>query len=477
MLRSLLLLFVYVAFLGLSASAPFVAALGYVWVDTFQPQAVAYIILDLFPVAKIMGAVAFFGYLALDRRSPPPVTLQTVLHIGMAFWVTGTLIWAQAPDMAWEKWDWVFKTLAFSAFVPYAIRSRVQIEAFVLVYVFSLAANFVPFGIKVLISGGGYGVNLGLQQGNTGLSEGGLLSTACLMTVPLTVFLFKHGRLLPPVKAVRLGYLVVAALAIATAIGTYERSALIGLVVLAGYMWVRTRHKIGFGIVVAIAACFILYTASSAWNDRISTVGNYEKENSAYTRILVWRWTMEFIASHPLGGGFQTYVINHVEVPGVGGEAAHMEFGRAFHSIYFEVLGEHGYPGIAIFLTLAGTMFMKLRRIARRARAYPELQWVVALADALQSGLAVFMTSGAFVGIAFQPMFWYTIALGISLSAYMWRAERLDPAGPAGWRTAVNGPDGPSGVAGWRKPPAAVLATAASPRTISAAATATRGTS
>jgi putative inorganic carbon (hco3(-)) transporter len=467
-LRSLLLLFVYVAFLGLSVNAPFVATLGYVWVDTFQPQTVAYIILNQFPVAMIMGAVAFVGYLALDRRSPPPVSLQAVLHMSLAVWVTCTLIWAQAPEPAMEKWDWAFKTLAFSAFIPYVIRSRVQIEAFVQVYVFSLAANFVPFGIKVLISGGGYGVNLGLQQGNSGLAEGGLLSTACLMTVPLAVFLFKHGRLLPNLKIVRFGHLLVAALAIVTAIGTYERSALIGLVVLAGYMWVRTKHKIGFGIVVAIAACFIIYTASSAWNARISTVGNFEKENSAYTRILVWRWTLAFTATHPLGGGFQTYVIDHVEVPGAGDEPGHMEFGRAFHSIYFEVLGEHGYPGIAIFLTLTGTMFLTLRRLARRARSHPELQWVVGLADALQSGLAVFLTAGAFVGIAFQPMFWYLIAMGTSLGAYMWRVERQQPGNGAGWRpvagTYIGRPALPSDAPDWRNRPAAVLPAPAVPR-------------
>jgi putative inorganic carbon (hco3(-)) transporter len=467
-LRSLLLLFVYVAFLGLSASAPFVATLGYVWVDTFQPQAVAYLILNQIPVAMIMGAVAFAGYLVLDRRSPPPMTPQALLHIGMAVWITCTLIWAQAPDPAWEKWDWAFKTLAFSVFIPYVIRSRIQIEAFVQVYVLSLAANFLPFGIKVLISGGGYGMNLGLQQGNSGLSEGGLLSTVCLMTVPLAVFLFRHGQLVSNLKIVRLGYLVVAGLAIVTAIGTYERSALIGLVVLAGYMWVRTKAKVGFGIVLAIAACFIIYTASSAWNTRISTVGNFEKENSAYTRILVWRWTLEFVATHPLGGGFQTYVINHVDVPGAGNEPGHIEFGRAFHSIYFEVLGEHGYPGIIIFLTLAGTMFLKLRRLAKRARAHPELQWVVGLADALQSGLAVFLSAGAFVGIAFQPMFWYFVSMGVCLNAYMWRVERQQPGHSAGWRAVAIDPLGrpalPSNAIGWRRRPAAPVTVTAVPR-------------
>src|SRR5215213_6432769 len=165
MLRSTWLLFVYVAFMVLGASAPFVATLGYVWVDTFLHQNVAYIILNQMPVAMIMGVTAIGSYLLLDRRSPPPLSLEIVLSALMAVWVTTTLIWAEVPAAAWAKWDWAFKTLAFATFIPFVIRSRIQIEAFAQTYVFSLAANIVPFRLKTLISGGGYGTNLVLLQG------------------------------------------------------------------------------------------------------------------------------------------------------------------------------------------------------------------------------------------------------------------------------------------------------------------------
>lgn len=436
MLRSLWLLFVYVSFLGLSVSAPFVAVLGYVWVDTFQPQNVAYIILNQFPVAMILAIVAVGAYLALDRRSPPRLSLETGLQLAMAAWVTCTLMWAQAPDAAWVKWDWAFKTLAFSAFVPYVIRSRVQIEAFAQTYVLSLAANIIPYGVKTLISGGGYGVNLGLQAGNSGLSEGGLLSTLCLMAVPLAFFLSAHGQLIPKMKLLPWVYWGIAGLAVATAIGTYERSALLGLVVLSLCMWLRTKHKFGFGLVLGCVACVIIYATAGSYANRMSTIGAYQSDTSAYVRLQVWNWTLSFVSTHPLGGGFVSYLVNRVEIPGSGSEPPIVEYGRAFHSIYFEMLGEQGYPGFAMFLITAASMILKLNRLARRARPHPELQWVISLANALQGGLAVFLTSGAFVGIAFQPMFWYSISMGISLNAYMWRFEHEGGAVKASWRTA-----------------------------------------
>src|SRR6185437_13066153 len=204
-------------------------------------------------LAMIMGAAAFVGYFALDRRAPPRPTLVHLLHVVMAIWVTVTLIWAEAPDSAWDKWDWAFKTLAFSAFVPLVIRSRVQIEAFAQTYVFSLAAN------------------LGLTQGNYGLAEGGQLSTVCLMAVPIALFLSRHSQLLPKFKLMPLGYYAIAGLAIVTALGTYERSALIGLVVLGAYMLTQSRRKVLFGCLVAIIGVTIVYTASSRWEARIKT--------------------------------------------------------------------------------------------------------------------------------------------------------------------------------------------------------------
>lgn len=437
MLRSLWLLFLYVSFLGLSMSAPFVATLGYVWVDTFTPQNVAYVVLNQLPVAMIMGVVALGSYMLFDRRSPPPLSAQTMLMIGMTVWVNLTMVWAVAPTSAWEKWDWAVKTLAFATFIPFVIRSRVQIEAFAQTYVFSLAANFVPFGLKTMISGGGYGQNLGLQGGNSGLAEGGLLSTVCLMAVPLAIHLASHSQLIPRMKLLPLAYWFIASLAVITAVGTYERSALIGIVAMAAFMWIRSKNKFFFGLVGVVVALLMVYMTSSAWNQRVATIGDFEHENSAYTQILVWRWVLEFTATHPLGGGFQTYVINHIDFPATATQPATTEFARAYHSIYFETLGEQGYPGLFMFLGLVGLTFYKLHQIGKQARDYPELAWVRSLSGALQSGLAVFMSAGAFVGIAFQPMFWYFIAMSISLNAYVWRIQRLEVKPVAGWRGLV----------------------------------------
>jgi putative inorganic carbon (hco3(-)) transporter len=441
MLRSIWLVFVYFSFMGLGAYAPFIFALGYVWVDTFRPQEVAYIILNQFPVAMIMGAAAVGGYLVFDRRQPPRLTLAGLAPALMAVWCTMTLIWAVAPDEAWAKWDWASKTLVFSAFLPYVIRSRVQIEAMAQVYLFALAANFIPFGIKTILSGGGYGQNLGLVSGNAGLAEGGQLSTFCLMAIPIAYFLSRNGRLVPNTFIFKCAYVGTMLLALITALGTFERSALIGAGVLGIYMFMRSRQKIVFGVILALAISVAAYTSSSKFVARMDTIGTYQADSSAMVRILVWKWTMEFALTHPLGGGFSSYLVNVIEIPGDGNQAPTIQNGRAFHSSYFEVLGEQGYPGIAIFLLAAGTSILALRRLTKRTRKIPHLAWCADMSDALQSGLLVFLTSGAFVGIAFQPIFWYFIAMSVSLREYVRRSQALENvATDPGWRGRTQTP-------------------------------------
>lgn len=425
--RSLFLIVVYLSFLALGLVAPFIVTLGYVWVDTFRPQDVTWYVLDQLPVAAGMGIAALASYFLMDRRSPPRFTLTTLLTLLIGCWITATMYWADVPT-GWSKWDWAFKTVMFSAFIPLVIRSRVQIEAFLQVYVFSLAANSIPFGAKVLISGGGYGYNLGLSAGNSNLSEGGLLSIAVLMALPLALHLSRHTQLLPRTRLVKLGYMALAGSILLTALGTYQRSALVGMAAMGGYMLLRSRHKLVFALCLTLIVVAIAYLMSDAWIDRIATIKDPTAEGSANLRLLVWAWTAKYVSTHPFGCGFDCFMINRIELPD-----GSVVFGHAFESSYFEILGEQGFVGMGLFLGVVMYAFYDLRRLAHRTRTIPHLAWCADTSDALQAGMVVFMTGGAFLDVAFQPELWYFIALSVSLREYVRRLEK-QTAPVVGWR-------------------------------------------
>jgi putative inorganic carbon (hco3(-)) transporter len=437
-LRSLYIALIYFSFLALGTAAPFIFGLGYVWVDTFTPQDIAYIILPDIPVSLIMAAATIGGYIVLDRKSPPSVNPVMILTLLLAVWVTlSTALWAVVPASAWSKWDYAFKTIVFSAFIPFAFRSRIQIESFLQIYLFSLVIQFLPVGIKTLISGGGYGVELGLVSGNAGLSEGSTLAAVSLMIVPIILYLRAHTQLLPKSRLTDLGYIGLVVGAVAAAMGTYERTALVGMLVLGCGIWLRARRKVLGAVIGAVVVSVIVLSSSATWNERISTTSDYNQETSALGRLLVWQWTLDFVSDHPQGGGFNSYQIDRIEFPGT---ATHPEStvvtGKAFHSIYFEMLGEQGWVGLGLFLGLIGASLVSLQAVARRTRHAKDMLWCRDLAYALQVSLLTLLACGAFIGIAFQPMLYYLFALSTCLRQHVRQVERLRPLGASSLQPA-----------------------------------------
>ena len=86
--------------------------------------------------------------------------------------------------------------------------------------------------------------------------------------------------------------------------------------------------------------------------------------------------------------------------------------GKAYHSIYFEVLGEHGYVGLAIYLALLLQGWRILRAVSRR---HAERPWVVGMAKALRDSLLIFAVCGNFIAVAFTQWPYYLIGLAVCL--------------------------------------------------------------
>ncbi|MSO77291.1 MAG: hypothetical protein EXQ87_10345 [Alphaproteobacteria bacterium] len=96
--------------------------------------------------------------------------------------------------------------------------------------------------------------------------------------------------------------------------------------------------------------------------------------------------------------------------------------GRAFHSVYFEVLGEQGFVGLGLFLSMLLIFFWNLHAVDRISENKPDLAWCRDLSFCLKTSMVTFMAAGAFIGIAFLPYHYYLISLSIALREYVRRA-------------------------------------------------------
>lgn len=423
-MTDLLLVLGLVGFLALGTMAPFICSLGYVWVDTFYPHFLSYGLLSTVPVSFIMGAAAFGSYLLLDRRSPPRFSLLLTLYFLLAVWITLTTTWAVMPGPAFGKYDSAVKALLFAAFMPFVFRTRVQIEAVIMVMMFAAAAHILPWGFKTAVSGGGYEKSLGLLSSNAvALAESSTLAGACFAFIPILLVLIRHSVLLPPSRYTKIMFYGMCGFYAIGAVGTYARTALVGLVVMAAGLWWRAKHKVGFAIIGVVLLAVLFSFTSDKWADRVSTVTEYQTESSAAVRILVWRWTWDFALQNPLGGGFNVYLINRLELPNPDPtQPPIIHVGRAFHSIYFAVLGEHGFPGLAIYLTIQMLTFLGLHAARKRLRGHPDHAWCYEMAGAMQISLATLLACSNFVDVSFNPLVWNMLGFSLCLGEYARRA-------------------------------------------------------
>jgi O-antigen ligase len=146
----------------------------------------------------------------------------------------------------------------------------------------------------------------------------------------------------------------------------------------------------------------------------------------------VWAWTWDYAKKHPLGGGFDAYRQNQLQVHTVKDAEGRTEQqvdwriayekSRAYHSSYFEMLGEQGFPGLFLFLLIHAIGLVRMEIVRRRHRREEgERAWISPLATSLQGAQIIYLVGSLFVGIAFQPFVWMLIAVQIGFDSYVAR--------------------------------------------------------
>jgi probable O-glycosylation ligase (exosortase A-associated) len=133
------------------------------------------------------------------------------------------------------------------------------------------------------------------------------------------------------------------------------------------------------------------------------------------TRIQAWSVAFNVAKDHPfVGGGFD---YENYPDPNRWLSYADRKYDsvdqtpRAAHSIYFQVLGQHGFVGFGIFMALMGLAFLSFSGIARDVRSIPELGWLGRYAKAMQVGMIGYLVSGAFLNLAYFDLIYLYIGL------------------------------------------------------------------
>jgi O-antigen ligase len=439
-------------FMALGLRRPFLWVLAYLYVDVVAPQKISYFLLASIPISLIVFIAAFGGWLLADNKANSRFALRQGLILVLLIYCGLTTTVADFPVEAAAKWGWVWKALVFAMFLPLTLRTRLRIEASALVMVLAAGSIIITGGIKTALSGGGYGSLRFFVNDNTGLYEGSIISCVAIAIIPLIVWLSKHGTIFPSDWRVKLFSAALVFACLLIPIGTEARTGLL-CIALLGVLCLRSikRRFLYISLVAAVGLTAIPFLPDT-FTKRMSTIENHQADESASTRLAVWAWTLEYVQDHPFGGGFDAFRSNKLRIETRSGEGSSnnqsievtetFDAGRAYHSSYFEMLGEQGWLGLGLWLWLQAMGLWQMERIRARwkKRTGPAEQWQSPLANALQQSQLIYLAGSLFVGIAYQPFVFMLIGLQCGLWTYLRRVDspqRLPLVRPGGQPTKL----------------------------------------
>jgi O-antigen ligase len=102
---------------------------------------------------------------------------------------------------------------------------------------------------------------------------------------------------------------------------------------------------------------------------------------------------------------------------------------RSAHSIYFSILGDHGFIGLVLFLGLIASSLYSLFQLRHTVGRKPGGEWVIAPALMVEASLLVYAVNGAFLTSAYFDLFYHLTSIVVLLRYLGQRSvEAWDPA-------------------------------------------------
>jgi len=399
---------------------PWVGMLMWNWIALMNPHRLTWGFAYNMPFAQAVGLATLLGVVLSREPKRFPVNAVTVTLLLFVAWTCVTTLFALNLNEAIPQLQKVLKIQGGVLLGILVLQSRERIQALVWVMVLSIGFYGVKGGIFTLTTGGGQqvlGPTGSFIEGNT---EIGL---ALVMFLPLMRYL----QLTTERKWMRWGLVGAMLLTGAAALGTQSRGAFLATGAMVGFLWLKSDRKLVPGIVILIAAALTLAFMPETWWAKMRTTLEYEQDASAMGRISAWKFAWSLALHRPLvGGGFETFTPDLFQI-----YAPTPDLVQDAHSIYFEVLGEHGFVGLALFLALAVATWRAASRLIRLAQD-PAHVWARHLGTSAQVSLIGYWTGGAFLGLAYYDAYYLVASVLVLALTVVERETRVKSEGSKG---------------------------------------------
>jgi probable O-glycosylation ligase (exosortase A-associated) len=399
-MRDIVVVSVVIAGCLMSLRRPWIGVLVWVWLSIMNPHRYTYGFAYDAPLNQITVVCFFIGLLMTKDRYKVFAGAPIVWLLLLCIWMTLSMLFGVDPASDYDQWVKVLKIFLMVFMALAVMRSREHILALTWVLALSLGLLGAKGGVFTISSGGSNHV---LGPPGSLISDNNEFALALVMTIPLLRFLQQQldthrGRQLLTVMMVLCG---------AAALGSQSRGGLLAITAMVSMMWWRGGSRLGGGIMIAAVAFVLLGFMPDEWTQRMNSIGDYQDDRSSMNRISAW-WTAWGVAKdYPFGAGF------HVARPILFERySPYPENGVwAAHSIYFQMMGSHGFVGLGLFLAVFVSAWRVASRVQRASRGQSHLLWCSQLAVMCQVSLLGYAAGGAFLSLAYFDFPYYVVVL------------------------------------------------------------------
>lgn len=417
-MRDLLVTIIVFGILPLVFTRPHFGIYLWSWLGYMNPHRLGWGFAYSFPFAAVV-AIATIASLFIARKKlsffwPPAIKWLLLFN----FWLLITTIFSLNPVEAWPQWEKVIKIQLMTFLTLWIMNDKEKIHGLVWIIAISIGFFGVKGGIFTLTSGGSHHV---LGPSGSFIAGNTEIGLALVMVLPLFWYLY-----LNTVNSwIRAGLVLAMLLIPAAILGTQSRGALLAIGAITFFLWLKSRKKALLFVVILLLTPFLFMFMPQSWHERMETIGNYEEDNSAQGRFRAWELAQKMAIARPLvGGGFESFTPDNYErfAPGL------VQAGQKYHdvhSIYFEVLGEHGFIGLIIFLMLGILSWRNAGKIIKLTKDSDKNKWAHDLASMIQVSLVGYAVGGAFLGLAYFDLFYHLLVILILLLRILEQQQNL----------------------------------------------------
>lgn len=404
-----------------------------------NPHRYVFGIASTLPLSAIVAACTLLGLLICKDKEQPMKGAPVWWFLIFTIWLT--VSWLVGLDVAgdYEQWKKVIKINLMILVSLAVMRTRQQIALLALVTVASLAILGLKGGFFTIIHGGNYRV-----WGPPGsfIEDNNEFALAMVMVVPLLNYLYlsvSNERLI-----IRWGLIALMLIVALCALGSQSRGGFLAIIAMTIFLWVRSKRKFLGAIVLSAAAVSLITFMPARWTERMDTIQSYEQDGSAMGRLSAWSVAFEIAKNYPSGVGFNPARRDlHEKYSWYGGHSV-----PAAHSIYFQVLGNHGFIGLFLFLGVMISTWRQANLTRTLARGIPEAAWAFNLVSMLQVSLAGYLVGGLFLSLAYFDLPY--ILMVITVLTKNWVEQKAwikEGALHSGWRGIFGLTEGPANLA------------------------------